>query len=90
MAIEIRETIVTPDATGDVVQLHISDAPQDDESATFVVQILAKLPPLEMPLVAQCQRETLKIAQDALSVILQKTAKQITSAGHDLDPRPGK
>jgi hypothetical protein len=88
MTIEIRKTIVTPTADGDLIQLHISDAPPDDESATFVLQIVAKMPPLEPCLLAQMQREAMTTAQDALTPILQDLAAQITQgAGRPLRPR---
>ena len=88
MAIEIRETIVTPDPSGDVVQLHISDVALGDEGGSFRLVLRAKLRPFEIPLVAQLQREAMTFAQEALSSILQKSAKEITQAGHGLNPRP--
>ena len=88
MAIEIRETIVTTEADADVVQLHISDVEPNAEGATFRLILLAKLRPLETPLLAQYQREAMKVAQETLTDILQKSAKEITQAGHGLNPRP--
>lgn len=88
MTIEIRETIVSPDPTGDLVQLHISDVAPNAEGATFRLVLLAKLPPLEMPLLAQMQRAAMTNAQDALGTILQKMAKEITESGQGLNPRP--
>jgi hypothetical protein len=40
MPVEIRETKVTPAASGSVVQLYISDAPPDDESTTLFFAFL--------------------------------------------------
>jgi hypothetical protein len=88
MPIEIRETIVTPDPTGDVVQLHISDVAIGDEGGSFRLVLRAKLSPLETPLLAHLEREAVRMAQTALSETLQKLAKQITDAGHRLNPRP--
>jgi hypothetical protein len=82
MPIEIRETIVTPaDNDLDVVQLHISDAPPGDESATFVVHIQMKQRALQTPTLAQLQRVTMKAAQDALMPILQGLAQEMQKAG---------
>jgi hypothetical protein len=78
MAIEIRETIVTPAPDGDLIQLHISDVAPDAEGATFRLVLLAKLPPLEPALLEQLQREALTTAQDALTPILQHLAREIT------------
>jgi hypothetical protein len=87
MPIELRETTITPCDGGQIVQLHISDAPPDDESATFVVKILAKLPSYETPLLLHVQREAISMAQDSLTPILQEMASQITNkAGKPLRP----
>ena len=92
MPIELRETVVTPtEDGGSVVQLHISDAPPDDESAAFVLNIVVKLLPYETPLLLHVQREAISKAQDALSPILQGMGRQITEvAGKPLNPIPAK
>lgn len=83
MSISIRETIVTPaDADLDVVQLHISDAPPGDESATFVLRILAKQRGLRTPALAHLQREAMKIAQDALTFTLRDLAQELQQSGY--------
>ena len=87
MAIEIRETIVTPDPTGDVVQLHISDVGVADEGGAFRLVLRTKLPPFQVAVLAQLQREAMKIAQDTFSELLQNMANEITNAGHNLNPR---
>jgi hypothetical protein len=89
MPIAIRETIVTPvDNDHDVVQLHISDAPPGDESATFVVRILAKRHALKVPTLAQLQRDAMKAAQDAMMPILQGLAKEMQQEGYgDVGPK---
>lgn len=87
MPIAIRETIVTPATGGDVIQLHISDAPLGDEYARFAVRILAKLPPLRTPAVAQLQREAIEIAQAELSQLLQDLAIEIQNEGLALRAR---
>jgi hypothetical protein len=81
MPIEIRETIVTPDVDGDLVQLHISDVAPDAEGATFRLQLLAKLPAYHTPRLAQLQREAMEMAQDALTSLRQKLANEITHDG---------
>jgi hypothetical protein len=87
MPIQIRETIVTPATDGDVIQLHISDAPPDDESATFAVRILAKLPPVRTPAMAQIQREVIEKTQSTLSELLVNLASELQTAGYGLRAR---
>jgi hypothetical protein len=84
MPIEIRETIVTPAADGDLVQLHISDAPPGDESATFRLNLLAKLPLVRTPALAQLQREAIEMTQATLSEILQGLAIELQNARYGL------
>jgi hypothetical protein len=84
MPIQIRETIVTPDATGDVVQLRISDAPLDDESASLQITILAKLRPLQTPTLAHLQRAAMETAQDALTPILTNLASELQQSGYGM------
>jgi hypothetical protein len=87
MPIVIQQTIVTPGADGqDVIQLHISDAKLGDESATLVVQILAKVRPLKMPALAHIQRQAMEIVQDALSPLLTDLARELQEAGYELRP----
>ena len=90
MPIEIRETIVTPDPTGDVVQLHISDVAIGDEGGSFRLVLRAKLRPFEAPALAQLQREAMGAVQDALTPLLTELAKEITDSGRGLNPRPRK
>ena len=66
MAIEIRETTITTDDAGTTVRLHISDAPLDAEHASFRLDLLAKLPRYNFPLVMHVQREAILQAQSAL------------------------
>jgi hypothetical protein len=88
MPIEIRETIVTPDDTGTVVQLHISDVAPDAEGATFRLILLAKLPPCQNPpVLAQLQRAAMKIGQDNLMPILQTLAAELKQAHQAIDPQ---
>lgn len=87
MTIEIRETIVTPTPRGELVQIHISDAPPDDERASFVLKILARTDAFDTPTLAHLQREAMKQAQDVLSGILPKMAAEIQSMGYDLNPK---
>jgi hypothetical protein len=85
MPIEVRQTIVTPGREGrDAIQIHISDAPPDDESATFVVRILATVDPLKTPTMAHIQRQVMSMAQDALTPLLRDLAKEIQDAGYGL------
>ena len=86
MPVEIRETTVTPDASGQVVRLHISDAPPLDASAQIIVQISVRLPHYDLPLMAQVQREALVMAQHEISTLLQLLAQEFQAAGHGLRP----
>jgi hypothetical protein len=88
MPIAIRETIVTPADDHDVIQLRISDAPLDAESASLQLTILAKLRPLRTPALAHLQREAMAMAQDALTPILQELAKNLNEAGYGLHAPP--
>jgi hypothetical protein len=88
MPIEIRETIVTPDASADVVQLRISDVPLDDESGSLQLTILAKLRPLKTPTLAHLQRAAMQNAQDALTHLLRFLAKELQESGYGIEPPP--
>jgi hypothetical protein len=79
MAIEIRETIVTPDANGSVVQLHISDVALGDEGGSFRLVLRAKLPAYETPLLMHCQREAMKKADDVLRALVQQMAAELNN-----------
>lgn len=78
MPVAIRETTVTP-ADGDqsLIQLHISDVPSNDESATFDLQILVKMRAMRTSTLAHLQCQAMKAAQDALTPILQQLEKEI-------------
>ena len=84
MPVTIRETTILAGDGFDVVQLHISDAAPDDEAATFVVKIHARLPQLPTPTVAHIQRQAMKAADDTLNRILQELAAEIKGAGYQL------
>ncbi len=82
MAVEIRQTIVTPYAEKALVQLHISDAPLDAEGeAKLRIVLSAKVDLLPGMLLDQIQRDALSAARDAISPILQRMAKQIQESG---------
>jgi len=86
MAIEIRETIVTPDADGLFVQLHISDAAPDDLAATFRLILRSKLPPPKTtPALAQLQRAALTNARAEIGRLFQSLGHQLNDANLDLD-----
>jgi hypothetical protein len=87
MPIEIRQCIVTPGTNGDIVQLHISDAPLGDAAASVALHITATVPFLEAPLLLQLQREAMTVAQETLGALVQKTGREIAAAGHGLEPR---
>jgi hypothetical protein len=87
MPIEIRQCIVTPGTNGDIVQLHISDAPLGDAAASVALHVTATVPFREAPLLLQLQRETMEVARETLGAIEQKIAREIANAGHGLEPR---
>lgn len=87
MPVEIRQCIVTPGTNGDIVQLHISDAPLGDSAASVALHLTATVPFLETPLLLHLQRNAMKIAQETLSALLDKSAREIAAAGHGLEPR---
>ena len=88
MPIEIRETIISHATSGDEVQLHISDSAMDDGNATLRMTIVAKVPPARTPALAHHQRAAMKVAQDALTPILQDLVRDLKDAGLPLDPPP--
>ena len=87
MPIEIRQCVVTPGTKGDIVQLHISDAPLGDAAASVALHITATAPFMEAPLLLHLQREAMKVAQETLGAMLQKTGHEITAAGYGSEPR---
>ena len=87
MPVEIRETIVTPTEGGDVVRLHISDAPPGDESATIALALTVQIPRSPAPLLAHVQRVAIDLASKVLSEQLQTLANQIGHGGRQLDPQ---
>jgi hypothetical protein len=88
MPITIRETTITPGAGHDVVQLHISDAPPDDESATLRLVLLAKIPSYQAPALGQLQRAAMKKAHDVLMALLPELAAELKKANVPVDPTP--
>lgn len=86
MPIAIHRTTVTAGKDGDVVQLHISDAPPGDASASFVLQVTVQIASLQSPLLAQVQREAMKQAEDVLQKLSQEAAKDIRWTELDLEP----
>lgn len=63
----IRETVLTPKGDGGVaVELHISDAPLDDEDAAFVLRLHVEIPPQQGDRLSQVQREALKVASQVI------------------------
>jgi hypothetical protein len=89
MPIEIRETIVTPcGGDQDAIQLHIADAAPDDESLTFQLRLLVKMRASRTPTLAHIQRMAMKLAQDALTPILQDLAREIQESGYGLELSP--
>jgi hypothetical protein len=87
MPVEIRETIVTPDSSGQVVQLQISDEPLQHESPGILVQLSVCVPHHRTPLLAYLQREAMKRANDEIHKLLQPWAAEIQhKPDNELDP----
>jgi len=89
VAIEIHETIVSPDVNGIAVQILISDEPQQRaDEAKFRVTLDLRLSDYDLPLVAQIQRAAIGAAMDELRAIYQSLGVQINNgSGHyNLDP----
>jgi hypothetical protein len=82
MPISIRQTVVTPGDGHDVVQLRISDVPLGDESGSLDLTIVAKFRGLRTPALAHLQRETMKIAQDALTLIQRDVVSELQDSGY--------
>lgn len=87
MSVEIHETIVTPSPDGDVVQIHISDAPPGDESAKIVLRLTVAIPKSPAPLLFHVQRQAIEVASKVLGEHLHALAKEIVEkGGRNLDP----
>jgi hypothetical protein len=69
--IEIRETIVTPDASGSVVQIRLSDAAQPDAVPATQITLAILVPASPYPLLAYLQREAMKAAAEALESLMR-------------------
>jgi hypothetical protein len=82
MAVAIRRTTVTPTEGGNVVQLHISDAPLEEPFEAIEIQMTVCLPEFERAiLVPEAQRGAMKRAQRALTALLQETLGEIHQTG---------
>ncbi len=88
MGAEIRATTVTPDASGSLVQIHISDAKHPDAVAAIDLTLTVRVPAYEAPLLAQVQREAMSIAELALGELREKAAAEIRRTRLDLKPKP--
>ena len=84
MAVEIRQTIVTPDTGGSLVQLEIADASLGDAPPPFQIVLRATVRLPSEPMIAEAQRAALKAAQAEVTALLQKLANEIQAAGRDL------
>lgn len=88
MPVEIRETIVTTAPDGEVVQLHISDAPPDDESASFVLTLQAKVGPFENPMLSHLHVAAMTAAADVLNRMIAEATGALRRQGYPHEPRP--
>jgi hypothetical protein len=80
MAVEIRETTITPDDNGDVVRLYISDAERESPDASFVLEFRVRLPTRsEAAVFERLQHSALKVVQVHVSDILPALAEKARS-----------
>jgi hypothetical protein len=82
MPIEIRETTIATDDAATTVRLHISDASLDDETASFRLTLLAKLPRYRSPLVVQIQREAILEARNVLGMLAEDLLQDVPPQGN--------
>ncbi len=82
MSVAIRETIVTPATDHDVVQLRISDVPNDGDTPSFQLTMHAKLRPLLTPTLAHLQRDAITKAQETLNTILKELERNLQGHGN--------
>lgn len=87
MDADIRRTTVTPTEGGNVVHVHISDAPLEAPFASIELQMTVLLPRYAQALmVEQAQREAMSVAQGVLSDHLQRLAARIQNTEVRLHP----
>lgn len=70
MAVEIRETTVTPMANGYGVQLRISDAPTADVSAAFELLLNVQIPAQTNDQLIVLQRAAMRMATAQLRSLI--------------------
>jgi hypothetical protein len=94
MAVEILETLVSETAEATVVQLFVSDTPRAETGGSFRLDLLVTLPRYKAPiLLAQAQREALKLAGKTLTPLLEELGSEIERARKTelrADPEPKK
>ena len=84
--VEIRETIVTPDANGALVQLQISDVPPPYEGAAILLTLAVRVPEFRSPLIAHIQHEAVLVADDTLRDLAQRLLQEVDRAHYPLRP----
>jgi len=87
MKATIHRTTVAPTERGSIVQLYISDAALEAETAENSLQLTISLPKYAGPiLLAQAQREAIRTAQEMLRQQADCLVQEIGET--DLDPKP--
>jgi hypothetical protein len=80
MAIEIRETTITPAQGGEIVQLYISDAARGDVSAEIALELSVLLPKRsKAAILERVQHQAMKLAQDQMSSLMPELARKAQS-----------
>jgi hypothetical protein len=87
MPVEIRATTVTPNESGALVQLHISDATHPDAVAAISLTLAVQVPAFDAPMLAHYQREAISLAETALGELREKATAEIRRTRLDLKPK---
>jgi hypothetical protein len=78
--VEIRATTITPDADRSIVRLQLSEAPQQAEYATMLLDVTVKLPGyIAPPLMARLQRQAIRAAMDIFARLTKAFFKKFGS-----------
>jgi hypothetical protein len=79
--LKIFSTTVTPNASGALVQMYVSDAPQDAEDAAIRIALTAQVPSYALPLLVHVQRGALDKVITALKTVERNLAKELETNG---------
>ncbi|MFI5021148.1 MAG: hypothetical protein ACHQRJ_05785 [Alphaproteobacteria bacterium] len=83
---KILATTVTPNASGAIVELQISDAPLDAEVWAIRLNLSVQIPDFDLPLLAHLQREAMRIADKALDALTRAIEREVLQTSHNVSP----